>query len=186
MVCLGRIAQGAVAAAGAALCLARAFVPLSPVPAQNRTSLSGPAAAAVWRPLLPICGILFFLGAVGPFWQARDAFETLQVIESVPGGFGAGLIEDFRFHGRVALAFGIGYSIVGGALLVAPMLLTSRGWQLGQRINGVGCGIALVGLLLSGMGVFVWFVNGLLMEGRQASISRVGSFGVLGGTFLAV
>jgi hypothetical protein len=182
---LGLIAQGAVAAAGAALCFARAFVPINPA-AQNRANLPGPVVAAVWqRPLLPICGILFLLAAVRAFYAANNDFDTLHVMESF-GGYGASLIEDWRLHGWAALAFCIGYSILGGALLVAPMLLRSRGWQLGQRINGVGCGMALGGLLLSGMSVFVWFANGLAMEGRSEGLSAVCCFGILGGTALAV
>src|SRR5437588_525153 len=59
---LGVIVQGVVAALGAALCLGRAFVPLTSAPAQSGTTVSGPAPATVGGgPVLPICGILFLL-----------------------------------------------------------------------------------------------------------------------------
>src|SRR5947209_5593234 len=64
------IAQGVVAALGAAWCLGRALVPLTPAPAQSGTAVTGSALAAVGsRPVLPICGILFLLAAAGPFGQ---------------------------------------------------------------------------------------------------------------------
>ena len=72
MVGLGIIVEGALAALGAALCLGRAVVPLTPTLTQNRTAAPGSAPAAVGGgPVLPLCGILFLLAAAGPFGQAR-------------------------------------------------------------------------------------------------------------------
>jgi hypothetical protein len=53
-------------------------------------------------------------------------------------------------------------------------------------MNGVGCGIAAGGLLLSGMGAFVCFANGLLMEGAKAEFAYAGYLGVLAGAIVAV
>lgn len=184
---LGLIVLGAEAAAAAAFCLARVSVPLRGTPAQSRMTLAGPVRAAVWRrPVLPICAILFFLGAVGAFFHARDVFDTLQGMESVPGGYSRDIIGACRLSGQVALTFGILYSTVGAALLVAPMLLKARGWQWDQRINGAGCGISLVGHLLGAVGFLLWVGNGLMMEGAQDSLSLVANLAVLGGIGLAV
>jgi hypothetical protein len=53
-------------------------------------------------------------------------------------------------------------------------------------MNGVGCGIAAGGFLLSGMGAFVCFANGLLMEGAREEIAYAGYLGVLAGALVAV
>jgi hypothetical protein len=53
-------------------------------------------------------------------------------------------------------------------------------------MNGVGCGIAAIGLLLSGMGAFVCYANGLAMEGANKDLAYMGYLGVLAGAILAV
>jgi hypothetical protein len=72
MVGLGIIVEGVLTALGAALCLGRAAVPLTPAPTRGGTAAPGPApATAGGGPVLPLCGILFLLAAAGPFGQAR-------------------------------------------------------------------------------------------------------------------
>jgi hypothetical protein len=184
---VGVIVEGALAAFGAALCLGRALVPLTSAPRQSGPAVPGPAPAAVGGgPVLPICGILFLLAAVGPFGQARFDSEMLEVMEGMPGKWGADLVEADRRHERTERTFGVLWLVVGGALLGTPLFLEPRVWRLGRRISGVGCGIALGGLLLSGMGVLVWYANGLLMEGAVKELSLVGQLGVLAGAIVAV
>jgi hypothetical protein len=96
-------------------------------------------AAVGGGPVLPICGILFLLAAVGPFGQARRDSEQLEVMDSMPGQWGADLVDDFRRHERTERTYGVLWLVVGGALLGTPLFLKPRVWQLGWRMNGVGC-----------------------------------------------
>jgi hypothetical protein len=91
-----------------------------------------------------------------------------------------------RRHERTESAFGVLWLAVGGALLATPLFLRRRVWQLGWRMNGVGWAIAVVGFLLSGMGAFVCYANGLAMEGASKDLSFVGYLGVLAGAIIAV
>lgn len=104
----------------------------------------------------------------------------------MPGQRGGDLVDAYRTHERTARTFDVLWLAVGGALLASPLILKRRVWQLGWRINGVGCGIAAAGFVLSGMGAFVWFVNGLLMEGANKDLSFAGYIGLLAGTLVAV
>jgi hypothetical protein len=176
---VGVIAEGALLAFAAALCLGRALRPLTPAP--------GPAAAAVGGgPVLPVCGVLFLLAAVGPFEQARFDAEMLEVMDSMPGHWGADLVEADRRHERTEGTFGVLWLVVGGALLGTPLFLKPRVWQLGWRTNGVGWAIAAGGFLLSGLGACVCLANGLALEGASAELSFVGYLGVLAGAAAAV
>jgi hypothetical protein len=187
MVGLAIIVEGALTAFGAALCLGRAVLPLTPAPTQSRKANPGSApAAAGGGPVLPICGILFLLAAAGPFGQARFDSEMLQVMDSMPGQWGADLIDADRRHERTEWTFAVLWLAVGGALLATPLFMKRRVWQMGWRINGVGCGIAAAGLVLSGMGAFVCFANGLLMEGAKEEFAYAGYLGVLAGALVAV
>jgi hypothetical protein len=180
------IVEGAVAALGAALCLGRAIIPLTPAPTQCGTAVPGAVSATGGGPVLPICGMLFLLAAVGPFGQARHDSEALEVMDSMPGQWGADLVDDYRRHERTAQTFGVVWLVVGGALLATPLFLKQRFWQLGWRMNAVGCGIAVGGFLLSGMGALVCVANGLAMEGASKELSFMGYLGILGGALLAV
>jgi len=186
MVGLGIIVEGILAALGAALCLGRAAVPLTPAPTQGGTAIPGPATVpASGGPVLPLCGILFLLAAVGPLGQASHDSETLGVMDGMPGEWGADIVDDFRRQERTERTFGVLWLAVGGALLATPLFLKRRVWHLGWRMNGVGCGIAVVGFLLSGMGAFVCFANGLAMEGASQDLSFIGYLGVLAGAIIA-
>jgi hypothetical protein len=136
--------------------------------------------------VLPLCGILFLLAAVGPFGQARFDSQMLEVMDSMPGQWGADLVDADRRHERTGWTFAVLWLAVGGALLATPLFLKQCVWQLGWRMNGVGCGIAAGGLLLSGMGAFVCFANGLLMEGAREEFAYAGYLGVLAGALVAV
>ena len=187
MVGLGIVVEGVLTAFGAALCLGRAAVPLTPAPTRGGTAAPRPTPATTGGgPVLPLCGILFLLAAVGPFGQARRDSEALEVMDSMPGQWGGELVTDFRRHERTERAFGVVWFVVGGALLATPLFLKPRFWQLGWRMNGVGCGIAAGGLLLSGLGAFVCYANGLAMEGASKDLSFVGYLGVLAGAIIAV
>jgi len=184
---VGVIVEGALSALGAALCLGRALIPLTSVPTQSGKVVPGPAPAAVGGgPVLPICGIFFLLAAVGPFGQAWKDSETLEVMDSMPGNFGADLVDDYRRHERTEWTFGVLWLVVGAVLLGAPLFLKPRIWHLGWRINGVGCGIAVGGFLLSGMGAFVCFANALAMEGASKDLNYAGNLGLLAGATVAV
>jgi hypothetical protein len=182
LVGLGIIVEGALGALGAALCFGRAVVPLTSAPTRNDTAVPGPAPAFVGGgPVLPLCGILFLLAAVGPFGQARYDSETLEY-----GQFGADLVADYRRHERTERTFGVLWLVVGGALLATPLFLKPRVWQLRRRMRGVGFGIAVGGFLLSSMGALVCFANGLAMEGASKDVSFAGYLGVLTGALIAV
>ena len=181
------IVEGGLSALGAALCLGRALIPLTSAPTQSVKVVPGPAPAAVGGgPVLPICGILFLLAAVGPFGQARQDSDKLEVMDIMPGKWGADLVDDFRRHERTERTFGVLWLVVGGALLSTALFLKPRVWQLGWRMNGVGCGIAVGGVLLSGMGAFVCFANGLAMEGASKDLNYAGYIGVLAGAIVGV
>jgi hypothetical protein len=186
MVGVAIIVEGALAALGAGLCLGRALGPLTPAPAQRGTAVPGAASTAVGGgPVLPICGILFLLAALAPCGQARRDSEALEVMDSMPGYWGAELVEDYRKHERTEWTFGVLWLVVGGSLLGTPLLLGPRVWRLGWRINGVGCGIALGGFLLSGMGALLFIANGLAMEGANKDLAYAGYLGVLTGAIVA-
>jgi hypothetical protein len=184
---LGLIVEGAVAALGAALCLGRALIPLTSAPTQSGMVVSGPApAAGGGGPVLPLCGILLLLAAVGPFGQASHDSEALEVMDSMPGKWGADLVDDFRRRERTERTFGVLWLVVGGALLGTPLFLKPHVWHLGWRMNGLGCGIALGGFLLSGVGAFVCLANGLAMEGASKDLACAGYLGVLAGAIVAI
>jgi hypothetical protein len=181
------IVEGAILALGAGACFGRALVPLTDAPAQSGSIWAGPVPAFVGGgPVLPICGILFLLAAVGPFGQASRDSEALEVMDSMPGQWGADLVEDFRRHERTERTFGVFWLLLGGALLATPLFLKPRAWQLGWRINGVGCGIGIGGLFLSGTGALACVANGLALEGANKDFSLVGQLGVLSGAIVAV
>jgi hypothetical protein len=187
MVGLGVIVEGVLTALAAALCLGRAVVPLTPAPTQAGTAAPGPALATAGGGLvLPLCGVLFLLAAVGSFGQARRDSEALEVMDSMPGQWGADLVEDYRRHERTERAFGVLWLAGGGAFLATLVFLRRRIWQLGWRMNGVGCGIAAAGLLLSGLGALVCYANALAMEGASKEVSFVGYVGLLAGAIIAV
>jgi hypothetical protein len=187
MVGLGIIAEGILTALGAALCFGRALVPLSPAPTQGGTAaLVAAQASAGGGPVLPLCGVLFLLAAVGPWGQARRDSEAVEVMDSMPGQWGADLVDDFRGHARAERTFGVLWLAVGGALLATPLLLKRSIWQMGWRMNGIGCGIAAFGLLLSGTGALVCVANGLMLEGANKDFSLVGLLGLLAGAILGV
>jgi hypothetical protein len=183
------IVQGVVAALGAGLCLGRAFGPLTSAPIQSGTAVSGPAPAALGGgPVLPICGILFLLATVGPYLIGQSESHMVELMASLPpdGNYSSEVVDYHRQRARTAQTFAVLWLVVGGALLATPLFLKSRIWHMGWRINGAGCGIALGGFLLSGMGVLVWFANGLAMEGARMEPSLVGHLGVLAGAIVAV
>jgi hypothetical protein len=178
---VGVIVEGALIALGAALCLGRALVQLTSAPTQNGPAGPGPAPTALGGgPVLPICGILFLLAAVGPFRQARFDSQMLEVMESIPDKSGA-VVEADRRRERTERSFGVLWLVVGGALLGTPLFLKPRAWQLGWRISGVGCGIAFGGLLLSGVGVLVWYASGFFRKGGVDELSLI----VLAGAIVA-
>jgi hypothetical protein len=107
-------------------------------------------------------------------------------METFPNSNWPDVTEDTRRVALMALTCGILYLVVGGLLLVTPMFPKLRSWQLGGRIKGAGCGIASLGLFLSGVGFLVVLGNGLMLEGAKESIGRAGGYGVLGGAVLAV
>jgi hypothetical protein len=189
MVGVGIIVEGALAALLAALCLGRAIIPLIPARTQCDTQMARTVSGSGGGgPVLPICGILFLLAAIGPFGQARFYSETLEVEEDLPAGarYSDEIIDSDRRHERAGRTFGVLWVVVGAALLATPLLLKSSIWQLGWRVNGVGCGIAIGGFLLSGLGAFACFVNGLMLEGARAEFAYAGYLGVLAGAIIAI
>ena len=184
---VGVIVEGALAALGASVCVGRAIVPLISAPTLSSTARPEPAPTGVGGgPVLPICGILFLLSAVGPFGQVRNDSEQLEVTDSMPGQWGGELVDDFRRQARTERNFGVLWLAVGGALLGTPLFFKPRVWQMGWRMNRVGGGITAGGYLMSSMSAFVVFANGLAMEGASKDLSFAGNAGVLVGAIVAI
>jgi hypothetical protein len=182
LVGLAIIIEGAFVALGAALCLGRALVPLglgSSDAAAVRPALGGGG------PVLPTCGLLFLIAAVGPIGEGSRGAEQLEVMNSMPGQWGADLVADVRRDLWATRVFGVLWLAVGAALLGSPLLLEQRLWHLGWRVSGIGCGIAAAGLLLSGLGVLTCYSNALAMEGANKDTAFVGYLAVLAGALLA-
>jgi hypothetical protein len=55
-----------------------------------------------------------------------------------------------------------------------------------SRLNGVGCGIAAGGLLLSGVGALLCYANALTMDGASKDVSLAGYVALLAGAALAI
>jgi hypothetical protein len=183
MVGIGVIVEGALFALGAALCVGRAAGPLSLERGQGGTDLP---AAVGGGPVLPVCGILLLLAAYGTFGQAQKDWHTLQVMESEPAGWGPELVAAFRPQVWESWTLCILWLVGGAALVMTPLILKPRAWRLGWPMNGVGCGIAAGGFLLSGLGTLVCYANALAMEGASEDVSFVGLLGVLAGAIVAV
>jgi hypothetical protein len=179
---VGVIVEGALFALGAALCFGRALGPLSSEATQGGTDLP---AAVGGGPVLPVCGILFLLAAFGTLGQAQKKSQTLEVMDSMPGKWGSELVADYRSQVWANWTLCILWLVGGAALVMTPLILKPRAWRLGWPMSGVGCGIAAGGFLLSGLGAFVCFANGLAMEGASKDVSFVGLLGVLAGAIVA-
>jgi hypothetical protein len=189
MVGVGVIAEGCLCALGAALCLGRAFVSLIAVPTRSGTALPAPTVAAVGGgPVLAVCGTLFLLAALGTFWQAQKSSHMLELIDSMPGEFqyGTEVVDDFRRQAWTEWTLCILWLVVGGALLGSPLFLKPGVWRLGWPINGLGCGIAVGGFLLSGIGAFVCLVNARAGEGASEELNFGAQLGILAGAIVAV
>jgi hypothetical protein len=185
---LAAIVQGVVAALGAGLCFGRAFGRLTSAPIQSGTTVSGPAPAALGGgPVLPICGILFLLATLVPYSIGQSDSSTAEFMASLPpgSGYSSEIVDYHRQRARTAQTFAVLWFVVGGALLATPLFLKPRLWHMDWRINGAGCGIALGGFFLSGMGVLVCFGNAMGMEGARMEVSLVGLLGVLAGAIVA-
>lgn len=194
---LNLIVQGAVVTLGAALCVGRAIIPLKSVPAGSRTAVSGPESAITGGgPVLPICAIPFLFVAVPVFMAAPSAAEQLErmdrasrELEPMHRDFSqdrADLVEFYRRQERTMYTFGVLSLAFGGMLLVTPLFLKRRVWQLGRPINGAGVGIAIGGLLLFGMALFVWRASLTILHRDWEFYCPAGVLGVLAGTLVTV
>jgi hypothetical protein len=183
MVGVGVIVEGALVALAAALCLGRALGPLSAEATPGGTDW---AAAVGGGPVLPVCGILLLLAGFETFGQAQKVAHTLAVMESEPGNIGPEIVADYRSQVGANWTLCILWLVGGAALVMTPLILKPWAWRLGWPMSGVGCGIAAGGFLLSGLGAFVCFANGLAMEGASKDVSFVGLLGVLMGAIVAV
>jgi hypothetical protein len=180
--------QGFFAALVAAFCLGRAVTPLTPAAPRGTPVPGADGSASGGGPVLPICGILFVLAAIGRLGQARFYREILEVEEGLPAGarYSDEIVDAHRRQERTGWAFGVLWVVVGGALLGTPLFLKPRVWHLGWRTNGVGWGIAVGGFLLSGLGALVCLANGMMLEGARAEVAYFGYLGVLAGAIAAV
>jgi hypothetical protein len=142
------------------------------------------AAAGGGGPVLPICGFLFLLAALGPFGHAWNAAQQREVMEGVPGQFGSEIVEEFRKQQWGGL-IGILWLVIGTALVATPFYLEPRLWHLGWRINGSGWAIAAGGLCLSCLGALVIFGNAMAMEGASKDVNTVANLAVLAGAVVA-
>lgn len=184
------VLQGAVVAMAAALCLARALVPLTVVPAVPRSG----SAAVGGGPVLPLCGLLFLLAGVGPLMESRRAAEDYALAQSRPGQFQEWSVELDRRLVPVGRAFAVLWFGIGGAMLATPLFLKPRVWQLRRRLNRTGRRYAIGGLMVSVVRILAWFVNasanamGALLGGGHSShdLSVVGYLGIIAGTLVAV
>jgi hypothetical protein len=166
------IVEGALLALWAAACLARALYPL-------KTADRG-------GPVLPLCGVLILIAGFGPWGQSGIEREQLEVMDSMPGKWGAELVQDFRRHERTARAFAVVWFVTGAALMDTPLYLSRRVWRLGWRISGVGCGIMVGGFCISSVGALVCLMNVMLMEGANKDFAAAGYMALLAGAVVAV
>jgi hypothetical protein len=183
MVGVGVIVEGVLVALAAAICFGRALGPLSSEATQGGTDL---AASVGGGPVLPVCGTLWLLAGFVTFGQAQKVVHTLAVMESEPGNIGPEIVADYSGQVWANWTLCILWLVGGAALVMTPLILKPRAWRLGWPMSGVGCGIAGGGFLLSGLGAFVCFANGLAMEGASKDVSFVGLVGVLMGAIVAV
>jgi hypothetical protein len=183
LVAVGVIVEGALLAFWAALCLGRALGPLSSEATPGGTDLP---AAVGGGPVLPVCGILLLLAGLATFGQAQKVAQTLEVMESEPERLGTELVAAYRSQVWATWTLCMLWLVGGAALVLTPLILKPWVWRLGWPMNGVGCGIAASGFLLSGLGALVCFANGLAMEGASKDVSFVGLLGVLMGAIIAV
>jgi hypothetical protein len=187
---LDLVIQGVLAALWAAVCVGRAVAPWRVAPFAGEPTSTTPTDSA-WTvsgggPVVPVLGLLFLLAAICPFQQAQRYAERLEVMDDMPGQFGKDLVESVRTSERTERTFGVLWLVVGGVLLASPLFLKRRAWQLGWRVRAVGCAVVSGGALLSGLGAFVWFANGLAMEGASRELSLAGHVGMIAGTVVAV
>src|SRR5262249_48601231 len=143
------------------------------------------APAVVGRgPVLPICGVLFLLAAIGPFQQARFDREQLELFDTIPGKYGEDIVTATRRSETTSLAFGVVFLVAGGSLLASPLFLKPEVWQVARPLNRAGCWIAASGLVQSGLGLLLVFANGLAMEGASKEVSLLGQRAVVAGAII--
>src|SRR5262249_48224080 len=154
--------QGAIVALVAALCLARALVPLTFSPAA-----SGSAPAALCGgPVLPLCRLLFLVAGMGPRERSRRAARDYEFSQSRPGQFQDWAVELDRRLVPVGRTFAVLWFGIGGALVATPLFLKPRVWQLRRRLNRAGRKHAIGALLLSAAGILARHRTGLREAAR--------------------
>ncbi len=183
---LGLIVQGAMAAAVAACWLARASAPARLLAQGGSTREPPSSLTACDGAFLPIWGILLLLAAGGPFGQALRDMETLHDWELVDFRTSQEIKDSVHESLQIGAAFAAVYVVAGATLLVGSRFARSRGLPRNRRIDGVGCGIAMSSLLLTGVGILLELANAMTMEGHSESVTLVASLIVLGGTLLAM
>jgi hypothetical protein len=145
-------------------------------------------------PVLPLCGLIFLLAAVGPFQESRRASADYAFAQTKPGMFQDWAVELDRQLVPVGRTFSVLWCGIGGALLATPLFLTSRVWQVRRRLNRFGRNYAIGGLLLSAVGALVWLLGALanavgsIGGGRDSShsLSAVGYLGIIAGAIVAL
>ena len=120
------------------------------------------------------------------FADAREEAEALERLHSRYSQSRADRAEDYRREEQANRTFGILTLVIGGMLLVTPLFLKRHVWQLGWRMNETGIGIAIGGLLLSGVALVVWLSSRTLLHRQWEFYSRVGVLGVFAGTIVVV
>jgi hypothetical protein len=184
------VVQGAIVALVAALCIARALVPLtlSPaIPGSDPVAIGG-------GPVLPLCGLLFLLAGLGPLEQSRRSAKDYEFAQSKPGQFQAWAVELDRRLVPVGRAFAVLWFGIGGVLLATPLFLRPQAWQLRRRLNRVGRRYAIGGLFFSVVGIVTWLISELgnaiggIGGGGHASheLSVVDYLGIIAGAVIAV
>jgi hypothetical protein len=182
--------QGAIVALVAAVCLARALVPLNFSPAASGSAPAAPGGG----PVLPLCGVLFLLAGLGPLERSRRAARDYEFAQSRSGQFQDWAVELDRRLVPVGRTFAVLWFGIGGALVATPLFLKPRVWQLRRRLNRAGRKYAIGGLLLSVVGILAWLVNafgnaiGGIGGGGHSSheLSVVGYLGIIAGAIIAV
>ena len=184
------IVDGGLVAFLAAWCLGRAFVPLKLAPA-----VSGSAPAEVGGgPVLPLCGLLFLLAAVGSLrWSQYGAREYAGAQGKLDKIQDWAVELDRRLMGA-GRTFAVLWLAIGVALLITSLVLKPSVWQFRRRLNRVGRKYAIGGLLLSVLGILVWFfgalgnaVGGIAGGGHSSPfLSFVGYLGIIAGAIVAV
>jgi hypothetical protein len=180
------IVLGALAAFWSAVCLGRALAPL------RCASDGSPVGGG--GPVLPLCGMLLVLSAIGPLRESRRAAADYEFAQAHPEQIQDWYVElSHRLIGVGRTLAVVGFA-AGAIFIATPLFVKPRVWQLRRRLNRRGRKIATAGFLIASVGILIWLGGALL--GAMGSLGRgghssgapsyVGFSGIIAGTVIVL